>query len=75
VADHIPGINAAKSINAQYSDSRSKFFQPGQLRREDTGGKKLTEPPKGTRGQLIGTILGIAAVPAMLLVLRLLGKV
>ncbi len=61
------GITAAKSVQTQFREDQRRFTQP-QSDNDDQnkGGKRLAQPAKGTKCQLLGTIIGIAAVVVVL---------
>lgn len=67
------GITAAKSVQTQFREDQRRFTQPqSDNDDQDKGGKRLAQPAKGTKKQLIGTIVGIAAVIAVVILLRAL---
>lgn len=67
------GITAAKSVQTQFREDQRRFTQP-QSDNDDQnkGGKRLAQPAKGTKRQLLGTIIGIAAVIVVLVLLPVL---
>ena len=67
------GITAAKSVQTQFREDQRRFTQPqSDNDDQDKGGKRLAQPAKGTKKQLVGTIVGIAAVIAVVILLRAL---
>ena len=67
------GITAAKSVQTQFREDQRRFTQP-QSDNDDQnkGGKRLAQPAKGTKRQLLGTMIGIAAVIVVLVLLPVL---
>lgn len=61
---------AAKTVQTQFREDQRRMAQPqSDSNDQDKGGKRLAQPAKGTKRQLLGTILGIAAVIAILVLL------
>ena len=62
---------AAKTVQTQFQEDQRKFTQPSNPSGdEDKGGKILAQPAKGTKKQLVGTVVGIAALVAVLVLLK-----
>jgi hypothetical protein len=63
-------ITAAKSVQTQIREDQRKYGQPRTpAEDEDKGGKILAQPAKGTKKQMIGTVVGIIVVIAVLALL------
>ncbi len=66
-------VTSAKALRAGQLEDQRKFHNPN-MDQEDTGGKRLAEPARGTRKQLLGTVLAIAAI-LIWLILRAFGVI
>ena len=67
------GITAAKSVQTQFREDQRRFTQPqSDDDDQNKGGKRLAQPAKGTKRQLLGTMIGIAAVIVVLVLLPVL---
>lgn len=64
-------VTAAKSVQAQVQNDQLKFAQPDSVD-TDKGGNILAQPAKGTKKQLVGTIVGIIALIAFFVLLKTL---